>query len=51
METHIERTMCGELCREYNVWSFVFRVQWKETHIDGKMHGDSYKVYNVRRLI
>ena len=26
--THIERTVCGELYREYNIWSFIFRVQW-----------------------
>jgi len=42
---------CMEPLIEFNAWSPVERLKYMETHIDGKVYGDSYRGYNVWRHI
>ena len=56
----MQATKYGDSYIVYNVWKIIYRVQCKETdiegtmhvsHIEGTMYGDSYRGYNVSSLI
>jgi len=51
MDIHIEGTMYGDSYRGYNVWSFIYNVQRKESHMEIRMYGVTYIGYKVWRII
>jgi len=51
METHIEGKIYVDTFRWNNVWSFIYRLQYTEINKDFSMYGDSYRGYNVWRLV
>jgi len=51
MWSHIECTMYGDSYRRYNVWRFIYSVQYMESHMEGKTYGVSSIGYKVWGLI